>query len=518
MSKILVLPDVQAKPGTDFTYLNKIGRYMVDKKPDTVVCLGDFADMPSLSSYDQGKKSFEGRRYIADIEAAKDAMCAFLSPLWEFNAKAKKNKEKQYHPRMVLTLGNHENRINRAVNDDPKLEGVLSVDALGYEGMGWEVVPFLDVIVIDGVAFSHYFVTGLMGRPVTSAAACLTKKHQSVIQGHQQGLQIATGYKADGSLLTSVIAGSCLAPHHKVLTADLRYIPLSEVKVGDQLTSFDEHLGMSAKRSRRFKTGTVTAIRTSIGELFDVTLSNGKVFTTTKDHRWLTKNCMGVTKWQETQNLTTHKLHVNQNTKVARVLPEWEEELSKEAGWLAGMYDGEGTLYARKTTGGNCTQLSISQCPVHNPDTVQLLEEVHNKFGYGFTTGTKTGRNCKQWRIPKGQGKVAKFLGSIRPQRLLSKFRPELLGTLTTQYEEPLDSVISVVSRGIGEYVEIEIDAATMVVEGYPHHNCYEHNEDYMSWQSNNHWRGFLMLHDVQDGAFDLMPVSLSYINKKYGH
>lgn len=209
MSKILVLPDVQAKSGTDFTYLNKIGRYMVAKQPDTVVCLGDFADMSSLSSYDQGKKSFEGRRYIADIGAAKDAMCALLSPLWEFNAKAKKNKEKQYHPRMVLTLGNHENRINRAVNDDPKLEGVLSVDHLGYEGFGWEVVPFLDVIVIDGVAFSHYFVTGLMGRPVTSAAACLTKKHQSVIQGHQQGLQIATGYKADGSLLTSVIAGSC---------------------------------------------------------------------------------------------------------------------------------------------------------------------------------------------------------------------------------------------------------------------------------------------------------------------
>jgi len=209
MSKILVLPDVQAKPGTDFTYLNKIGRYMVAKQPDTVVCLGDFADMPSLSSYDQGKKSFEGRRYLADIEASKDAMCAFLSPLWEFNAKAKRNKEKQYHPRMVLTLGNHENRIHRAVNDDPKLEGVLSVDALGYEGFGWEVVPFLDVVVIDGVAFSHYFVTGLMGRPVTSAAACLTKKHQSCIQGHQQGLQIATGYKADGSLLTSIIAGSC---------------------------------------------------------------------------------------------------------------------------------------------------------------------------------------------------------------------------------------------------------------------------------------------------------------------
>ena len=46
--------------------------------------------------------------------------------------------------------------------------------------------------------------------------------------------------------------------------------------------------------------------------------------------------------------------------------------------------------------------------------------------------------------------------------------------------------------------------------------SCYEHNEDYMSSQGNKHWRGFLMLHDVQDGAFDVMPVSMKYINKRY--
>lgn len=209
MTKVLVLPDVQAKPGTDFSYLNKIGKYMVEKKPDVVVCLGDFADMPSLSSYDVGKRSFEGRRYLADIEAARQAMDAFMEPLKTFNERARRFKEKQYRPRLVLTLGNHENRINRAVNDDPKLEGVLSVDALGYSGDGWEVYPFLEVVVLDGVAYSHYFVTGLMGRPVTSAGACLAKKHMSCIQGHQQGLQIATSVKADGAILTSIIAGSC---------------------------------------------------------------------------------------------------------------------------------------------------------------------------------------------------------------------------------------------------------------------------------------------------------------------
>ena len=207
--KHAVIPDVQAKDGVDFTYLNKIGHYLVEKKPDKIICLGDFADMPSLSSYDVGKKSFEGKRYIKDIETARQAMWSLMEPIESFNDKAKRNKEKLYRPELILTLGNHENRINRAVNDDPKLDGVLSVDDLGYEGYGWRVHPFLDVVVVDGVAYSHYFTTGLMGRPVTTAGACLAKKHMSCIQGHQQGLQIATAYRADGQALTSVIAGSC---------------------------------------------------------------------------------------------------------------------------------------------------------------------------------------------------------------------------------------------------------------------------------------------------------------------
>jgi hypothetical protein len=217
--KHLVLPDVQAKPGHDFSYLEKIGQYAVEKKPDKIICLGDFADMPSLSSYDVGKKSFEGRRYLADIGASQVAMATFLGPIWDFNEKAKRNKEKQYKPELHLTLGNHENRINRAVNDSPQLEGMLKTEDLGYEEMGWTVYPFLDVAVIDGIAYSHYFTTGVMGRPVTTASACLAKKHMSCIQGHQQGLQIHSAYKADGSQITSIIAGSCYEHNEDYMSA-----------------------------------------------------------------------------------------------------------------------------------------------------------------------------------------------------------------------------------------------------------------------------------------------------------
>ena len=204
-----VIPDVQAKPGQDFSFLRKIGEYIVEKQPEKIICLGDFADMPSLSSYDVGKKAFEGRRYTKDIDAATKAMATLLEPLWDYNSRAKKNKDKQYRPEMHLTLGNHEQRIDRAINSDAKLEGLISYDDLPYEDCGWEVYPFLDVVVIDGIAYSHYFVSGLMGRPATSANAQLNKTHMSCISGHQQGLQIATGKTGDGKLIHSIIAGSC---------------------------------------------------------------------------------------------------------------------------------------------------------------------------------------------------------------------------------------------------------------------------------------------------------------------
>jgi len=207
--KILVIPDVQAKPGDDFRFLNNIGKFIVDKQPDVVVQIGDFADMQSLSSYDVGKKAFEGRRYRDDIACVQNSMQDLLDPLIEYNDAKRRNGKKQYKPRMVLTLGNHENRIKRAVENDPKLEGVLDLSDLRYETYGWEVYSFLDVVVIGGVAFSHYFITGVAGRPASSAAAQFRKTNMSCVAGHQQGLQIHTGNRADGKLLTSVIAGSC---------------------------------------------------------------------------------------------------------------------------------------------------------------------------------------------------------------------------------------------------------------------------------------------------------------------
>lgn len=207
--KHMIVPDTQVKPGIKLDYLRWIGQYAVEKKPDVIVQIGDFADMPSLSSYDTGKKSFEGRTYKADINAARKGMEMLMQPILEEQDRMRKLKKKVWRPRLVLTLGNHEDRITRAVEYDRKLEGLVQIEDLEYEKYGWDVHPFLDVVCIDGIAYSHYFASGVMGRPITSAQALLNKKHMSCFAGHQQGRMIAYGRRADGKEMTAIIAGSC---------------------------------------------------------------------------------------------------------------------------------------------------------------------------------------------------------------------------------------------------------------------------------------------------------------------
>ena len=211
MSKrIMVIPDTQIRPGDDFAFLDAIGRYAVEMKPDIIVHLGDFADMPSLSSHDKaGSKSMEGQRYKADIQASKDAMKVLLSPVRAEQKRLIETKRARWKPRLVMLGGNHEHRINRAIQNDPKLDGLISLGDLEYEKSGWEFVPFLQPIVIEGIAFCHYFVSGVMGNPCNTARMLLLKHHQSCIAGHQQGRDIAYGKRADGTEMTALIAGSC---------------------------------------------------------------------------------------------------------------------------------------------------------------------------------------------------------------------------------------------------------------------------------------------------------------------
>jgi len=206
--KHAVIPDGQVQPNVPLDHWTWAGEYLAEKKPDVIVNIGDFADMRSLSSYDVGKKSYEGRTYKEDVEITQYAMSLFMAPIEKEIKRLRHNKKASWNPRKVLTLGNHENRIDRAIESDRKLEGTISVADLGYEKFGWEVIPYLQPIIIDGIAYCHFFTTGVMGRPVTSARALTTQKHMSCTMGHNPKTEIdMSQLRADGTPIISLFSG-----------------------------------------------------------------------------------------------------------------------------------------------------------------------------------------------------------------------------------------------------------------------------------------------------------------------
>lgn len=212
-TEIMIIADTQVKPSSDLTYLKHIGRYIVDKRPDVIVHIGDHWDFESLSSYDKGKLSFEGRRLRSDIKAGNEGMDALLKPLRSLQARQRANKKAIYNPRMVFTAGNHEDRFDRLSQEMPELEGFVGTETLGLEDWGWEPYPYLEPVEIDGIYFVHYLANPFSGRPYGgSALNQLQKVGRSYVVGHKQTLDVAIRPTLDKNMQIGIINGACY-PH-----------------------------------------------------------------------------------------------------------------------------------------------------------------------------------------------------------------------------------------------------------------------------------------------------------------
>jgi len=218
MRRHLMIPDTQVKPDVPTEHLEWIGQYVVDKRPDVVVHIGDHADMPSLSVYDRGKIQFEGRRYRADIEAANAGFDRLNKPLNDFNETRKRYKEKQWQPRRVLTLGNHEHRITRTVEEDARLDGTIGLHDLNYWDHGWEVFPFLQPALIDSLYYCHYFANPMTGKPYGGMPETRLKNiGYSFVQGHEQTKKSAEVWLGNGEVRRALVCGACYlhSEHYK---------------------------------------------------------------------------------------------------------------------------------------------------------------------------------------------------------------------------------------------------------------------------------------------------------------
>jgi hypothetical protein len=197
-----VIPDTQVKKGVPTDHMAWIGQAVKDYAPDVVVHLGDHWDSHSLSTYDApGSAAMEGARVIDDIRAGNDALAVLTRSMGRFKG------------RRVLLRGNHEYRMERTINANPKLAGVLGYHLYNDVGLGWEVIPYFcgapGQVTIDGVVYAHYFAAVNTGRAIGGTANNkLNHVGEPFVQGHVQGYDVGSKQYATGKIKQGIVAGS----------------------------------------------------------------------------------------------------------------------------------------------------------------------------------------------------------------------------------------------------------------------------------------------------------------------
>lgn len=196
-----IIPDRQAKPGVPLAHNKWLGQAIAEYRPDVLIDLGDNADFPSVSTHSHpGSLEKEGQRLIADIEVAKEADRIMFEAMGDFRPK-----------RMIRLRGNHENRLERYLQSNPVLDGLVGLHLL--DDCEWEIVPFKNgapgVIVVDGIHYAHYFANPNTGKPIGGSATYkLSAIGVPFVQGHVQGYDIGTRQYATGKVIRGIVAGS----------------------------------------------------------------------------------------------------------------------------------------------------------------------------------------------------------------------------------------------------------------------------------------------------------------------
>lgn len=187
-----IIPDGQLRPGDDLTHVKWAAEALVDYKPDVIVVIGDWWDLPSLSTHDApGSKEAEGRRVKPDIDIGNEGFELLTAPMRKEMERTVSSHRKHWKPECHFLFGNHEDRLTRAIFRDPKWEGMLSLDALKTPGFARH--DYLTIVEVDGIKYSHYFPNPFSGRPIGGTIINrLNHIGSSFVQGHQQGFQYAS--------------------------------------------------------------------------------------------------------------------------------------------------------------------------------------------------------------------------------------------------------------------------------------------------------------------------------------
>lgn len=262
-------------------------------------------------------------------------------------------------------------------------------------------------------------------------------------------------------------AGQCLVPETKVLRADLRWVPVGHLVVGDEIIGFNEH-AEGKGRPRQWERTTVTATRPLVMPCYRITMTDGTVITASENHLWL-RRMNGHHEWMRTDALQDRARWPKRASKLLRLFDVWDEDRSWGGGYLAAAFDGEGsfTQTVRDEARQNRMMLAFTQ----KGNAMLALAKIELRArGFDYREDHHAASGVTHLAIRGGTREVMRFLGSIRPRRLLDNFVPLDRGKMLGEAVE----VAEVVPVGDRVVIGLTTSSGTLIAEGFASHNTYE--------------------------------------------
>ena len=254
---------------------------------------------------------------------------------------------------------------------------------------------------------------------------------------------------------------ACVSTDTLVLSSDLTWKEIGCMNVGDKILTCEENgrEGKGRGRARRWVEATITHHEIDYEDCLDIELDNGDTISCTKDHPLLVNNHKKLKgKWVKAEDLKVGWF-------IPKYLNTWEDETSYEAGWLAGMMDGEGYVCS--------TGIGVAQKP---GDTFDRIVESCKKFcrtvkiRHGLTEYKGGSSPCNSSVINGGLHVVFNVLGRLKPKRLITNFLRKILGKTTISAIE-FPRIVSIEPSHKNLIVRISTSASTYMTAGYFSHN-----------------------------------------------
>ena len=289
------------------------------------------------------------------------------------------------------------------------------------------------------------------GATATGRLSSSGPNFQNVPKRSDDGKKVRSCVVAErGHVLLSV--DYCLAPGTRILKADLTWVSIESLAVGDALVGVDEHSPKGKGKRRKSCRSIVERTTTQIRDCYKLTLEDGRTITASAEHRWLMSLSNSKPEWRETKKL-----------KVGHYLRHyaypWEVETGREAGYLAGFFDGEGYLTSEGYTVGYGQNVG----PVNTGIKALLASR-----GFSFKSALRG--KLEMTRLT-GTESCLRFLGTIRPTRLLDKYvgKPDL-GELPHKLTKVRIARIEHVGKQ--KVISLQTSSRTYIAEGLVSHNC----------------------------------------------